>query len=79
MRLPRLTIGSLFNRLNFVPRKGLLMEPKVTMELGASQIAMATTSMRFTAERLGLCLEAVELLETAEYFDDMKNWVIAHE
>ena len=55
------------------------MEPKVTMELGASQIAMATTSMRFTAERLGLCLEAVELLETAEYFDDMKNWVIAHE
>jgi hypothetical protein len=77
--LPRFTIGALFNRLNFVPRKGLLMEPKVTMELDASQIAMATTSMRFTAERLGLCLEAVELLETADFFDDMKNWIAVHD
>jgi hypothetical protein len=77
--LPRLSIGALFNRLNFVPRKGLLMEPKVTMKLDASQIAMATTSMRFTAERLGLCLEAVELLKTADFFDDMKNWICVHE
>jgi hypothetical protein len=55
------------------------MEPKVTIELTAAQIAMATTAMRFTAERLGLCLEAVELLETAAYLDDMKNWIAVHD
>jgi hypothetical protein len=78
--LPRFSIGALLNRLNFVPRKGLLMaEIQVTIQLDAHKIAMATTSMRFTAERLGLCLEAVELLETADFFDDMKNWIAVHD
>ena len=56
-----------------------MAEIRVTIQLDAHKIAMATTSMRFTAERLGLCLEAVELLETADFFDDMKNWIAAHD
>jgi hypothetical protein len=56
-----------------------MAEIQVTIQLDAHKIAMATTSMRFTAERLGLCLEAVELLETADFFDDMKNWIAVHD
>lgn len=56
-----------------------MAEIQVTIQLDAHKIAQATTAMRFTAERLGLCLEAVELLETADFFDDVKNWIAVHD